>query len=96
MRVTCFTMDMQAVIKHRLAYYKRVQNEITARKTKASSTMLRKQWLEKQKINNYQNEYDKIRSILSNSVTGELTNEKLHERQKELQKLGAKIIDQIV
>ena len=49
------TMDMQAVIKHNLAYYKRVQNDIDARKTKASLIMLRKQWLDKQKINNYQN-----------------------------------------
>ena len=89
-------MDMQAVIKHKLAYYKRVQNDIDSRKTKASLIMLRKQWLEKQKINNYQNEYDRIRGILSNSVTGELTNEKLHERQRNLDKLGAKIIDNIV
>ena len=43
------TMDMQAVIKHKLAYYKRVQNDIDSRKTKASLIMLRKQWLEKQK-----------------------------------------------
>ena len=58
--------------------------------------MLRRQWVEKQKITNYQNEYDRIRGILSNSVTGVLTNEVLHERQKVLDKLGAKIIDNIV
>ena len=89
-------MDMQAVIKHKLAYYKRVQDDIDARKTKASLIMLRKQWLEKQKINNYQNEYDRIRGILSNSVTGELTNDKLNKRKVDLEKMGAKIIDQIV
>ena len=42
----------------------------------------------KTKINNYQNEYDRIRGILSNSLTGELTNEKLHERQRNLEKNG--------
>ena len=89
-------MDMQAVIRNKLEYYKRLQKEIDARKTKSSSIMLRRMWLEKQKINNYQNEYDRIRGILSNSVTKELTNEKLHERKKELEKLGAKIIDNIV
>ena len=89
-------MDMQTVIRNKLEYYKRLQNEIKARKTKSSSIMLRKQWLEKQKINNYQNEYDRIRGILSNSVTGELTNEKLHERHRNLEKLGAKMIDNIV
>ena len=90
------TMDMQTVIRNKLEYYKRLQNEIKARKTKSSSIMLRKQWLEKLKINNYQNEYDRIRGILSNSVTGELTNDKLNKRKVNLEKMGAKIIDQIV
>ena len=43
-------MDMQTAIKHNLAYYKRVQKEIDAHKTKASLITLRRQWLEKQKI----------------------------------------------
>ena len=89
-------MDMQTAIKNNLAYYKRVQSDIDARKTKASLIMLRRQWVEKQKITNYQNEYDRIRGILSNSVTGELTNDKLNKRKVDLEKMGAKIIDQIV
>lgn len=89
-------MDMQTAIKHNLAYYKRVQKEIDAHKTKASLITLRRQWLEKQKINNYQNEYDRVRSVLNNSITGELTNEKLNKRKGELEKLGARMIDQII
>ena len=89
-------MDMQAIIKHKLSYFKQVQADIDSRKTKASLIMLRKQWLDKQKVNNYQNEYDRIRGILNTSVTGELTNDKLNKRKVELEKLGAKIIDQIV
>ena len=58
--------------------------------------MLRKQWLDKQKVNNYQNEYDRIRGILNTSVTGELTNDKLNKRKVELEKMGANIINQIV
>ena len=89
-------MDMQTAIKNNLAYYKRVQSDIDARKTKASLIMLRRQWVEKQKITNYQNEYDRIRGILNTSVTGELTNDILNKRKVDLEKLGAKIIDQIV
>ena len=89
-------MDMQAIIKHKLSYFKQVQADIDSRKTKASLIMLRKQWLDKQKVNNYVNEYDRIRGILNTSVTGELTNDKLNKRKVELEKLGAKIIDQII
>ena len=89
-------MDMQAIIKHKISYFKQVQKEIDTRKTKASSFMLRRQWLQKQRVNNYQNEYDRIRGILNTSVTGELTNDLLNKRKVELEKLGAKIIDQIV
>ena len=77
-------MDMEAVIKNKLAYYKKVQNDIDVRKTRASSILLRKQWLHKQKVNNYQNEYDRIRGILNTSVTGELTNDKLNKRKVKL------------
>ena len=80
-------MDMHAVIKHKIAYYKRVQSDIDSRKTRASLILLRKQWLDKQKVNNYQNEYDRIRGILNTSVTGELTNDLLNKRKVELKKM---------
>ena len=87
---------MQTAITKQLAYYKRVQKEIDARKTKASLIMLRKQWIEKQNITNYQNEYDRIRGILNTSVTGALTNDILNDRKVKLEKIGAKLLDQIV
>ena len=89
-------MDMQAIIKHKLSYFNQVQADIDSRKTKASLIMLRKQRLDKQKDNNYQNEYDRIRGILNTSVTGELTNDMLNKRKLKLEEMGAKIIDQIV
>ena len=89
-------MDMQAIIKHKLSYFQQVQKEIDSRKTKASSFMLRRQWLQKQNVHNYQNEYDRIRGILNTSVTGELTNNLLNKRKLKLEEMGAKIIDQIV
>jgi hypothetical protein len=89
-------MDMRTAITNNLAYYKRVQKEIDARKTKASLILLRKQWIDKQTISNYQNEYERIRGILNTSVTGELTNDKLNQRKVKLEQLGARIIDNIV
>ena len=89
-------MDMRTAITNNLAYYKRVQKEIDARKTKASLILLRKQWIDKQTISNYQNEYERIRGILNTSVTGELTNDKLNQRKAKLEQLGARIIDNIV
>ena len=89
-------MDMHAAIKHKIASYKKVQSDIDSRKTRASLILLRKQWLDKQNVNNYQNEYDRIRGILNTSVTGELTNDKLNKRKVELEKMGAHIINQIV
>jgi len=89
-------MDMQAIIKHKLSYFQQVQKEIDSRKTKASSFMLRRHWLQKQTVHNYQNEYDRIRGILNTSVTGELTNDLLNKRKLKLEEMGAKIIDQIV
>ena len=89
-------MDLNDKIKRNLAYYKQVHDEIKARKTKSALIHLRKNWLEKQRVANYQNEYDRIRGILSNSVTGQLTKDRLNERKLNLEKMGAHIIDNIV
>ena len=89
-------MDLNDMIKHNLSYYKQVHEELKARKTKSALIHLRKNWLEKQRVANYQNEYDRIRGILSNSVSGELTKDRLNERKLILEKMGAHIIDNIV
>ena len=89
-------MDMDKAIKNNLAYYKRVHEEIKARKTRASLINLQKNWLEKQRVSNYQNEYDRIRGILANTKTGDLTKKALEKRSADLKALGAKIIDNIV
>ena len=89
-------MDLNDMIKHNLSYYKQVHEELKARKTKSALIHLRKNWLEKQRVANYQNEYDRIRGILSNSVSGQLTKDRLNERKLILEKMGAHIIDNIV
>ena len=87
-------MDLQKAIQKNLHYYKQVQSKNEAYRTKAVSHHLRKEHLEKQKTNNYQNEYDRIRGVISQSTTANHT--PLLERKKKLEKLGAKIIDHIV
>ena len=89
-------MDMHKAIKNNLSYYKLIHDEIKARKTRSSLMHLRKGWAEKQRVSNYQNEYDRIRGILDQTNTKYLTSDKLNERKAQLEKLGAKVIDQIV
>ena len=89
-------MDLDKAIKNNLTYYKRVHEELKARKTRSNLTHLRNNWLEKQKVNNYQREYDRIRGILDKTLTGHVTNDLLDKRKKVLEDLGAKNIDQIV
>ena len=89
-------MDLDKAIKNNLTYYKRVHEELKARKTRSNLTHLRNNWLEKQKVDNYQREYDRIRGILDNTKTGHMTNDIFVKRKKDLEELGAKIINQIV
>ena len=58
-------MDLYQMSNSHIKQFKQIQANIDAHKAKASSIALRKQWLEKQKVNNYINEYDRIRGILS-------------------------------
>ena len=59
-------LDM-AVGSH-LRHYKQLQQRMDARKTKAESITLRKDWLRAQKRANYQGEYDRIRGLLSQTI----------------------------
>ena len=81
-------MNLEQAIGNQLNYYKRQRNIIKAHQTKASLISLRKDWLEKQSKTNYQNEYDRIRGILMNSVLPGVTKDSLDERVKTLQKMG--------
>ena len=89
-------MDMDKAIKNNLSYYKRIHEGIKARKTRSSLIHLQKNWLEKQRVSNYQNEYDRIRGILANTKTGDLTKQALEKRSADLRAMGAKNIDGIV
>jgi hypothetical protein len=85
-------------IKQHLSYYEALQKQLDAHQTKASSIHLRTQWLQRQKVSNYQNEYDRIRGRISQNVVkhGPNSVEGLQKRAKHLKMLGAKVIDNIV
>ena len=88
-------MDLQHMIASKLHYYKQLQKQIDAHKTKAASIHLRKQWLERQKLNNYINEYDRIRGMIAQNERKGVSVEHLKKKAGDLQKLGARAIDGI-
>ena len=89
---------LQQAIKSNLNYYGTVQRQMDAHQTKAASIQIRKKWLERQKLHNYQNAYDRIRDLIAQNVVKNCDSsvDGLRQRAKELKKLGAKVIDNIV
>ena len=90
-------MDLDKMVAHKLHYYKNLQKQIDAHRTKAASAHLRKQWIERQKVTNFQNEYDRIRGMIAQNVVknGPNTVEQLQARADHLKKLGAIAVDGI-
>ena len=70
-----------------LRHYKRLRRLHEAHKTKAESIALRKDWLAAQKRASYQNEYDRIRAYLSQTILPDGAR-RLQEREAELKGLG--------
>lgn len=46
-------------------YWERLQKIMDAARTQASSSELRRKWLDNQKKNNYRNEYDRLMGVMS-------------------------------
>ena len=80
---------MQRHITTKLHYFKNLQKQLDAHATKASSIRLRKEWLEKQKKMNYQNEYDRVLGVISQNTVKVKSVASLDKRKKELEELGA-------
>ena len=87
---------LEMAIKNRLNYFETLQKKLDAHQTKASSIEIRKKWLERQKVNNYQNEYDRIRGMIAQNDRKGVSVEHLKNRKNKLEELGAKAIDGIV
>ena len=88
-------MDLQHMIASKLHYYKQLQKQIDAHQTKEASIVLRKKFLERQKVANYQNEYDRIRGMIAQNERKGVSVEHLKKKAGDLQKLGARAIDGI-
>ena len=87
---------LEMAIKNRLNYFETLQKKLDAHQTKASSIEIRKKWLERQKVANYQNEYDRIRGMIAQNDRKGVSVEHLKNRKNKLEELGAKAIDGIV
>ena len=87
--------DMQRHITNKLHYFKNLQKQLDAHATKVASIRLRKEWLEKQKKINYQNEYDRIRGMISENVVKGKSIASLDARKKRLEELGALAVGSI-
>ncbi len=70
---------------------------MAAHQTKVALTPFRRKVMEDQNRLNYQNEYDRIRVILSQNLNGlhRESIEGLRRRQDRLQELGARAVDHI-
>ena len=93
-----FAFQQSNIDKHianKLHYFKNVQRQLDAHATKAASIQLRKDWMEKQKKVNYQNEYDRIRSEIAHSTVRGLSTTTLEKRKSDLEKLGAQAVNRI-
>jgi len=93
LRNTQNTFKYKGDFKHTINHYGNLQNILDARATRRSSNMFRKNMIDRQNRNNYQMEFDRIRNLLEGKVITGQSAERLKERTKELEKMGAKIMD---
>ena len=76
--------DVDKHIASKIKYFENLKKQLDFHSTKASSIALRTEWLKKQKQTNYNNEYDRIRSVMEQNNVKEATVENLKRRRKEI------------
>ena len=76
--------------KRQVASAKYYSDLIEARQSRAANAQFRKDILEKQKVYNYQSEYDRQRAHLASSATPHTTREQIQGRRTKLEQMGAK------
>ena len=85
-------MDIDRATSNLLNNMKRQRDILKARQTKASLIALRKQWLDKQKRDNYQSEYDRIKSLLQDSMLKGTSKKHIEDRVKTLENMDIGIV----
>ncbi len=78
---------MERYKKHQLSYLKQMKTRLEAYSTREALITFRKNVLERQRISNYANEYELLKTALSASRTPWLTRELMDNRTKELENL---------
>jgi hypothetical protein len=73
-----------------------LNEQIEARASRQQNIVIRNQWMQAKTSKNYQTEYDRIRSHLENNLIPHATKEKVKNRKRDLEALGARAIDKIV
>ena len=69
-------------VANRLRHYKNLKKILEAHETREASIALRKRFYERQRHNNYMNEYNRIRSGLSRSVLKGASKTHLEKQKK--------------
>ena len=85
-------MDIDKATSNFLNNMKRQRDILKARQTKASLIVLRKKLLDDQKRNNYQSEYDRIKSLLQDSVLKGTSKKHIEDRVKTLENMNIGIV----
>ena len=84
---------LQAIMeRHGSHYAKHLKQDLEAYNNKLASIQMRKDILDKQNKANYQNEYENIRGVLSQSTLPFRTIRRLRQRKIHLEALGAQAL----
>jgi hypothetical protein len=89
---------MSLLAKHSKMQTKQLQHmneQIEARVARHQNIVIRNQWMQAKTSKNYQTEYDRIRNHLANNLLPHETKEKVKNRKRDLEALGARAIDNI-
>jgi len=85
-------MDIDNATSNFLNNMKRQRDILKARQTKASLIVLRNKLLNDQKRNNYQSEYDRIKSLLQDSMLKGTSKKHIEDRVKTLENMDIGIV----
>ena len=85
-------MDIDKATSSFLNNMKRQRDILKARQTKAALISLKKQWLDNQNRNNYQSEYDRIKSLLQDSMLKGTSKKHIEDRVRTLENMDIGIL----
>ena len=85
-------MDIDRATSNLLNNMKRKRDILKARQTKAALVSLKKQWRDNQNRNNYQSEYDRIKSLSQDSMLKGNSKKHIEDRVKTLENMDIGIV----